>query len=112
MEEVVKEILLECKRLTIEPVRKAELEKVKEYLVGNMKLELESSDAWASYFGGQEVVNKKIQTPEEIEFKIRAVTSAQLQKAAQTFFADAGLNLALIGPFQKSVRFAKMLKVS
>jgi len=47
--EVIREILLECKKLTTELVKKDEIEKAQEYLLGNMKLELESSDAWASY---------------------------------------------------------------
>ncbi len=111
VEEVIKEILLECKRLTTELVGKNELEKVKEYLIGNMKLELESSDAWASYFGGQDIVHKKIQKPEEIEAKIRKVTAKEVQKIAKSFFVNQGLNLCLIGPFEKKENFIKILKV-
>ncbi len=107
--EVVKEVLAECARLKTELVEKAELDKAKEYLIGNMKLELESSDAWASYFGGQEVMRKKIQSPEEIEAKIRKVTAEQIQAVAREIFVDKHLNLALVGPFENKADFLKNL---
>ena len=110
VQEVLKEILLECKKMRTTPVSKEELVKAKEYLVGNMKLELESSDAWSNFYGGQEVLRKKIKTPEEIERRIRAVTVQDIQKIAREIFVDKNLNLALIGPFESKLEFAKNLK--
>ena len=107
--EVIKEILLECKKLTTTIVGKDEIEKCKEYILGNMKLELESSDAWASYFGGQEVLHKKIELPEDVEKKIRKVTPAQVQALAKEIFVDRSLNLALIGPFSDETEFSSKL---
>ena len=109
VQEVIKEILLECKKLTKEIVSKEEVEKAKEYILGNMKLELESSDAWANYFGGQEVLRKKIESPEEIEKKIRKVTALQVQALAKEIFVERSLNLALIGPFQDESVFSSIL---
>lgn len=108
--EVITEILKECKKLTTELVSPVELSKVKEYLAGNQKLELESSDAWASYFGGQEVMRKKIKTPEESEAAIRKVTAKQIRDMAQKIFVDKNLNLAAIGPFQDDKEFKDILK--
>ena len=110
VQEVLTEILAECKRMTTELVSKTELEKAKEYLVGNMKLELESSDAWANFYGGQEVMRKKIQSPDDIEKRIRRVTAKEIQKIAQDIFVDRNLNLALIGPFEDSMTFLSKLK--
>ena len=111
VEEVVREILIECKRLTTELVSEKELSKVKEYLAGNQKLELESSDAWASYFGGQEIMRKKIKSPEESEKEIRKVTAKQIQNIAKKIFKNSSLNLALIGPFEKGDQFEKILRL-
>lgn len=111
VKEVIKEILLECKRLTKELVSKEEIEKAKEYILGNMKLELESSDAWANYFGGQEVLRKKIETPDDIEKKIRKITPAEVQALAKEIFVERSLNLALIGPFTKESDFSSLLKL-
>ena len=100
VQEVLGEILNECARLAKEPVSKEELAKAKEYIVGNMKLELESSDAWANFYGGQEVMRKKIKDTEEIERKIRKVTAKDIQALAKELFVDKHLNLAIIGPFE------------
>ena len=109
VQEVVTEILSECKKFRTDLVMPAELNKAKEYMVGNMKLELESSDAWTNFYGGQEVLRKKIRTPEEIERRIRKVTAADIQKVAQEIFTDKNLNLALIGPFEDKALFVSKL---
>ena len=108
--EVVREILLECKKLAEVPVSKEELAKVKEYLVGNMKLELESSDAWTSFYGGQEILRKKIKSPEDVEKEVRKVTAKQIQDMAKKIFVNKHLNLALIGPFETDALFKEVLK--
>ncbi|MBP7804914.1 MAG: insulinase family protein [Candidatus Pacebacteria bacterium] len=107
--EVVSEILKECKKLCTERVSDKELNKTKEYLIGNMKLELESSDAWANFYGGQEVLRKKIRTPEEFEARVRAVTAGDIQKVAKEIFVSKHLNLALIGPFKDAKPFLAKL---
>ncbi len=108
--EVITEILKECKKLTTELVSKEELAKVKEYLAGNYKLELESSDAWASYYGGQEIVHRKIKNLEEGEKSLRKVTAKQVQEMAKKIFTNKNLNLAVIGPFEDKKEFEPILK--
>lgn len=108
--EVITEILKECSRLTKEPVSDVELSKIKEYLAGNQKLELESSDAYASFFGGQEVLRKKIKQPEEYEAAIRRVSARDIQALAKQIFTNNRLNLALIGPYKNDAAFRKILK--
>lgn len=107
--EVITEILKECKKIKEERVSDEELKKAKEYIVGNMKLELESSDAWANFFGGQEILRKKLENTDDIERKIRAVTAKQIQEIAKTVFVDKNLNLALIGPYENKADFEKYL---
>ena len=108
--EVVREILQECKKIANEPVQTAELNKAKEYIAGNMKLELESSDAWANFYGGQEVMRKKIELPDDIEKRIRKVTAKEIQAVAKEIFVTRNLNLALIGPFEDKEAFVTKLK--
>ncbi len=107
--EVITEILKECKKIRTFGVTAEELVKTKEYMIGNMKLELESSDAWAMYYGGQAVLRKEIETLEQVEKKIRAVTVDEILKIAKTVFKDMVLNLALIGPFKNKAEFEKIL---
>ncbi len=113
IEEVLKAVLAECKKLTTELVSDEELNKVKECLVGNMKLSLESSDDIANYYGGQELLKKEIKSADEKAIEIRKVTAKQIRDLAKEIFKDKGLNLALIGPFKAKedrAKFAKILK--
>ena len=87
-----------------------ELNKVKECLIGNMKLSLESSDDIANFYGGQELLKREIKSAEEKAKQIRKVTAKQVQSLASTIFKDKKLNLALIGPFKNQAKFLKNFK--
>jgi len=96
--EVLREIVKELASVAKNGITDAELARVKEYIVGNMKLELESSDSFASLYGNQAVLGQKLKGPEEIEKEIRKVTKQAVQKVAQDIFKAQNARLALIGP--------------
>jgi predicted Zn-dependent peptidase len=110
IDEVLVAILDECKKLKDKKVDKEELNKVKECLIGNMKLSLESTDDIANFYGGQELLKREIRGAEEKAQEIRKVTSSQIQTLAKDIFKDENLNLALIGPFKDQANFLKILK--
>ncbi|MDE2399416.1 MAG: insulinase family protein [Patescibacteria group bacterium] len=110
IDEVMEAVLEECRKLKNIKVDAEELNKVKECLIGNMKLTLESSDDIANFYGGQELLKKEIKSAEEKALEIRKVTANQIQALAKNIFKDKGLNLALIGPFKKEAKFIKKLK--
>jgi len=109
--EAVKVLLKECKKLRDEPISKKELDKAKNVVLGNFATELETSDSWSRYYGFQEIVHEKIDTPEEYTKKIQAVTADKIQKVLKEVIKNSGLNLALIGPQTDSAEFEKVLKV-
>jgi predicted Zn-dependent peptidase len=108
--EVIEAVLGECKKLKNELVSVEELEKVKQCLIGNMKLSLESSDDIANFYGSQELLKKQIKTSEEKAEQVRRITAKQIQDMARKIFTDDKLNLALIGPFKDKKQFVKILK--
>lgn len=108
VERAIKIILNEYKKMTQEKVSIAELKKAKDYIKGSTILDLESSDAIASFFGGQEILTNKILTPEEKFVKIEAVTINDIYEAANDIFRPEKLNLALIGPFRNKDKFEKI----
>lgn len=110
IEEVIKAVIEECNKLKNELLSAEELNKVKEYLIGNMKLSLESSDDIANFYGGQELLKREFHSAEEKAKEIRAVTVAQVKALANDIFKDDKLNLALIGPFEEKAKFLKLLK--
>jgi len=110
--DAVTAVLAELKKIKDLPIPVPELRKAKEMLRGHLVLGLESTNGACSYFLGQEVLEGKIETPEEKLKKIDAVTAADVQKVAQEIFVTNGLNLALIGPFSDSDRFRRLLALS
>lgn len=109
VEEVLKVFLEECKKLKTALVSEQELKKVKQYMVGTMKLGLESSNSQAMYFGVQEVLTGKIVTPEERIKRISSVTSKDILRVAKKIFSIDKANLALIGPWTDSNKMASIL---
>ena len=109
--EVLQAVLNECKKLSTELLPEDELKKVQDYLVGNMKLDLESSDSIAHFHGLQEVLKKEIKTMDEKAREIYQVTSKEVLDVAKDIFKDKGMSLALIGPVKNSASLAKILKL-
>jgi len=110
IEEVIEAVLAECNLLKQEEVSAEELDKVKECLIGNMKLSLESSDDIANFYGSQELLRRKIENIEEKSAEIRKVTANEIKSLAQDIFVNNKLNLAIIGPFKDKNKFQKILK--
>jgi predicted Zn-dependent peptidase len=98
LEEGISEILKEYRKIKREGVSKSELKKAKDCLKGKMNILLESSDAKASFFATQEILEKRILTPEQIFKKIDKVSQNDILELAREIFRPEKLNLALIGP--------------
>jgi len=110
IDEVLKAVLGECRKLKNQKVLEEELNKVKECLIGNMKLSLESSDDIANFYGGQELLKRELKSSEDKAKEIRKVTASQIQNLAKDIFQNKKLNLALIGPFKNRAKFLRILK--
>jgi predicted Zn-dependent peptidase len=109
VEKAIEVILREYKKISQKKVPFLELKKAKEYIKGKMALLLETSDAQASFFGAQELLENKILTPEQIYKKIDEVDQNDILKVAKDIFKSEKLNLAIIGPFQDKNKFEKLL---
>lgn len=110
-EKAIISILKEYKELRTKKVSHKELQKAKDYSKGTFSLSLESSNAQASFYAGQEILTRKIVSPKEYIKKIDSVTISDIQKVAKNIFQPEKLNLALIGPFKDKDKFNKLLKL-
>lgn len=108
--EVIEVMLEEFRKLMKELVSEKELKKAKDFMIGNMYLNLESSDSLAEFYGIEEILQKKALTPREIAQKIKAVTAQDIKRVARNIFQNKNLNLALIGPFKDKKAFSSILK--
>ena len=109
VEEILQAILEEFKKLAQEPVEKNELQRAKDHLTGTMLLGLETSDALASFYGGQEIITRQLLTPQGLVKKYQAVKAEEILGVANYIFQNDKLNLALIGPFKDKEKFEKIL---
>ncbi len=101
-------ILAELELLISEKVTDEELRKTKEMLRGRIALQSESTNFLAEYFGTSFVLDRKIETFEEILQKIDRVTKEDLQALAKELFVKENFNLQVIGPFRDGSKFEKL----
>jgi predicted Zn-dependent peptidase len=104
-------ILNELKKIKTEIISKEELDKAKQYLIGNLYLGLESSDSLATFYGYQEVLRKDLKKPEDVVKEIKAVTAEEIKFVAEKIFKDESLNLSMVGKFTDKKEFLEILKL-
>jgi predicted Zn-dependent peptidase len=113
LEKAAQLIVEEYKDLRDNVISEKELQKAKEYLKGITSLSLDSSDVQASFYGMQELLEKEMLSPEEKFAKIDAVSVNDIKKVAEDIFKSQKINLAVIGPLDKSAKetLQKLLKL-
>jgi predicted Zn-dependent peptidase len=110
-EEVVRAILDECRRMTYEKVSEKELQKGKDYLASHMYMALETTDALAGFYIGEEITQGEARNPQELEKEVRGVTAEEIMEVAKELFRNEKLNLAIVGnlsdpkPVKKALTF-------
>lgn len=93
----------------ISKITKDELKKAKEFVKGHLVLELEDSRSVASFYASQELLEEKIENPEEVLAKVDGVTLDQVDRVGEKYFVNTGLNLAVIGKFEDGQKFKDLL---
>ncbi len=111
LEETVKIILEEYKKIATQKVSSQELKKAKDYIKGISVMNFESSDEVAMFYVEQEARKGKVMTLPEIMKKIDKVTGADILRVAKDIFVNKKLNLAVIGPHKNSQKLGKILKL-
>ncbi len=110
-EKAIQAILKEYSKIAETEVSEKELKKVKENFKGKMALSLETSEALASFYGYQDLLEKEILTPDEIYDRIDKVSTKDILEVSKDIFKPSKLNLSIIGPFKDHKVFEKILKL-
>ncbi|MEI6288387.1 MAG: pitrilysin family protein [bacterium] len=110
IEQAVKLILSELKKIKEGGVNTEELQRSKDYLAGRLAIDWEDSSYVSQFYASQELFLKKILTPEERLKKIMSVTQKQIKEVAGEIFDFNRLNLAVIGPFKDDKIFRKIIQ--
>src|SRR3990167_4296865 len=91
-EEVIGAILGELGKIIGNGVGKKELQRAKDHLIGQLVINLESSDELASFYGGQGILTKETISPKNLAKKIQAVKAEEIAEIAKFF----GLIVSLV----------------
>jgi predicted Zn-dependent peptidase len=94
---VVESILKEFRQLKESPVSEEELRRAKDHLKGSLMLSLESTASRMSNLARQEMYFSRFFTLDELVESIEAVTAADVQRIAQTFFDPKQIALTVLG---------------
>jgi predicted Zn-dependent peptidase len=113
LEKSIELILQEYKDLKNKKITEKELQKAKDYMKGTTALYLDSSDSQASFYAAQELLEKRILTPEEKFRMIDRVSVDDIKSVAEDIFVPEKLNLAVIGPVEEkdADKLKRLLKI-
>jgi predicted Zn-dependent peptidase len=106
----VKAILEQLSKLK-DRIPEAELTKAKELAKGRLLLRMEDSRNVAGWMGGQEILNRRILTPERVIALVNAITAEELNQLAGELLISHQLRLAVVGPVSASDSLEKLLKL-
>ena len=90
-------------------ITESELKKAKEYTKGHLALSLEDTGLVNTFFGLEELLTGKINTPEDVYKGVDKVTTDDVLRIAKKYFVPERLNLAIIGPYKDQKRFEKLV---
>jgi len=94
---VVESITKEFRELKQDPVGEEELRRAKDHLKGSLMLSLESTSSRMSNLARQELYFSRFFTLDELVESIEAVTAADVQRIAQTFFDPRQIAVTVLG---------------
>jgi predicted Zn-dependent peptidase len=94
-------ILDELKLIKTQPIAKKELVAAKEFICGQLILQLDNTANNALWIGEKILLKDKAVEIEDIIKKVRQVKTEEILKTANDIFKPERLNLALIGPVSK-----------
>jgi predicted Zn-dependent peptidase len=103
-------IIKELEKIKDEKVSNGELKRARDYLAGQLVIQMEDSENIANYLGKQEILTGKISSPKEKIKKIKQVSAKDIAKAAKDIIKKEKINLAVIGPFKDAKMFEELIK--
>ncbi len=109
IDDAVGTVAAELRQMAADPVPADELRKAKNFAKGRFVLQIESPHGLIMFGLRREVLEARVQEPEEILSGIEAVTAEDVQRVAQSLIDDQALRLAVIGPFEDADRFEALL---
>jgi predicted Zn-dependent peptidase len=107
--EVIRLIVQELRRFREKRPSPSELRRARDYVIGQIELGSESTEAQMNWLGEHLLGYKRILSPSHFKSVLRKISGAEIQAAAQDFFQPERLNLALVSPLKSCKHLEKPL---
>lgn len=111
VDKTLKLIARELRRLKEKPPGSAELNRARDYVIGQMDLSLESADNQMNWLGEQLLGYGRIFSADLLKRKLKQITPRHVQQAARIFFKPEHVNLALVSPLRSSRALVRSLGI-
>lgn len=98
LEKALKLIMGELAIFTEQLPSKSELRRARDYIFGQLDLNLENTENQMTWLGEQYLGYGKIISPDEVKSRIAEVTPTEVRLVARDFFRPERLNLAVVSP--------------
>jgi predicted Zn-dependent peptidase len=108
--ETVAALMEELARLR-DGVSEEELTKARELSKGRLLLRMEDTRSVSGWLGGQEILNARVRTADEVVETLDAIQPADLSRVINNLLQTDHLNLAVVGPFRSDKKFAALLRL-
>jgi predicted Zn-dependent peptidase len=105
-------IVREMKRLREKPPAKVELQRARDYVIGQIELAAESTESQMNWLGEQLIGYGKLFSLETIKHRLKSVSPAEIQSVARDFFRSDKLNLAVVSPMKSIANLSPLLNSS
>jgi predicted Zn-dependent peptidase len=109
LEKTVRLVVAELQRLARRPPGNAEFERARDYLLGQLDLQLENTENHMMTLGEQWLAYGRLFEPAESKARLCAVKPAELKAAAQAFFRPERLAVALVSPARRQRPLDRLL---
>jgi len=110
LESVFRELIREIVKLKNEGPTEKELSTSKAVLKSSFFMDLEESLSTAIFYGKQYLLEKKLETPKDIERKINEIKIVDIKKILKDIFIFSQARLAIILPEKFKINFSKIIK--
>lgn len=106
---VVKLILTELRRIAERAPTKAELQRARDFVIGQMDLALEGTENMMNFVGEQVLGHGRIMRPEKTRDRFSQVTADEIASVACDFFRPDRMSLALVSPLKSETSLVRLL---
>jgi predicted Zn-dependent peptidase len=110
-EKTLRLVMAGLRRLTNEVPGRAEFNRARDYVLGQMDLGLEGTENHMMFLGEQWLGFGRLTTPTEAKQRLAAVKPPELRAAARDFFRPERLTLALVGPRKRVAGLDRLLHI-